>query len=604
MRITAVRMRVALVTCAACAVAVLVAPITRAGGPLLIGFDGKPVKWASTEVRGGPLNSQTVGLDANGVRQIFYHVDSGTLGTISESKARSLVDRIFKVYTDIPTADIDFINAGPIVDPATGSPVDVNSSNVGKFLSSKNPTFQNPIIFDSDGSITGGGGVLGFFQFLQVDGDTDELKEATVVLNGRPLTSGGIDETSFLGVFTHEFGHFAGPLDHAQINGNLAEFGVGAAEPAGFLPPQAFDVYAPFMETLYPFIFNAPAGSQFAPQFRSSGYFIATVDLDTQNALSNLYPSADYLSSRGSIEGRVLIRAGAIEIPISGINVVARRIDQAPYPPSLSIVAFPTPPTIDGDGVPAPPPAQASTDPLATVSSAVTGLDFGAGAYRIQGLPPGQYLVGIQQINPSALSGSGIGPLGTQIPLPFLEEYYNGPDNSSNSPAIFMPVTVTAGSLASGIDIILNGISNATPTLVDEQEPNEIVKKGQKLTFPVVLSGSASVNDDSKLKMKLPDGTTDPIEDLYRITVSDNTRTVFIKLEPTGGSGDLDLYLFSSDVSKKKTSLDDPSLISFSAGPTANEAIVSRLPPGTYVIGVTAFDGSLTYKLTILTTDN
>jgi len=604
MRITAVRMRVALVTCAACAVAVLVAPITRAGGPLLIGFDGKPVKWASTEVRGGPLNSQTVGLDANGVRQIFYHVDSGTLGTISESKARSLVDRIFKIYTDIPTADIDFINAGPIVDPATGSPVDVNSSNVGKFLSSKNPTFQNPIIFDSDGSITGGGGVLGFFQFLQVDGDTDELKEATVVLNGRPLTSGGIDETSFLGVFTHEFGHFAGPLDHAQINGNLAEFGVGAAEPAGFLPPQAFDVYAPFMETLYPFIFNAPAGSQFAPQFRSSGYFIATVDLDTQNALSNLYPSADYLSTRGSIEGRVLIRAGGIEIPISGINVVARRIDQAPYPPSLSIVAFPTPPTIDGDGVPAPPPAQASTDCLATVSSAVTGLDFGAGAYRIQGLPPGQYLVGIQQINPSALRGSGIGPLGTQIPLPFLEEYYNGPDNSSNSPAIFMPVTVTAGSLASGIDIILNGISNATPTLVDEQEPNEIVKKGQKLTFPVVLSGSASVNDDSKLKMKLPDGTTDLIEDLYRITVSDNTRTVFIKLEPTGGSGDLDLYLFSSDVSKKKTSLDDPSLISFSAGPTANEAIVSRLPPGTYVIGVTAFDGSLTYKLTILTTDN
>jgi hypothetical protein len=575
--------------------AVILAPLVHAGGPLAV-IDGRPVRWASHEIRGGALNSATV--DAQG--RVLYRVDTGKLGTLSEAQATAFVDRIFGEYSSIPTSTIRFANAGRIMDPTTNQPVDVNGSNAGRYLSSKSPTFQNPIIFDNDGAITGGGGVLGFFGFLQTDDASATLKEGFVVLNGSPLMKGSIGATSFLGVFTHEFGHFAGPLDHEQSSGNIAETGDGSVTPPGFTPAQAFDLFAPFTETLYPFIFKAPDGSQLGGQFKDSGFFVATLDMDTKNALSNLYPTEEYIASRGSIEGRVLLQFGASSVPVSGINVVTRRIDQGHFPPASGISAFPTAPTLDADGVPQAPPAQPTTDPLATVSSAVTGLEFGSGTYRIQGLPPGQYLVQVQQVNPNAIGGSGIGPFNKQFPLPVKEEFFNGAGSSSNSASVFVPVTVTAGEVASGIDFTINGISSAVPTLANEREPNEKKNKAQKLDIPVELSGSASETDDSMLRVNLPDGTADPIEDLYRITV-DQSRIVFIVLEPTSGTGDLDLYLFTSDVSKKKTSLDDPNLISSSTGPTSNELIAVKLDPGSYIIGVSAFQGSVNYRLRVFT---
>ena len=575
--------------------AAFAASLAYAGGPLAL-TNGNPVRWARGEVRGGPLNSQTV--DASG--RVLYRVDSGKLGPLSNQEATALVDRIFKEYTDIPTANIEFVNAGSIIDPATNSPADVNGTNAGKFIGG-NPTFQNPIIFDSDGSITGGGGVLGFFGFLQTDPSGESLEEGFVVLNGAALKGPrALSTTSFLGVFTHEFGHFAGPLDHSQINGNIASDGGGATLPAGFSRAQAFDLYAPFTETLFPFIFSAPNGSQLAGQFRDSGYFIASLDMDTQNALSNLYPTPDYLASRGSIEGRVLLKFGDGSIPVSGINVIARRIEQGQYPPAQGTLAFITTPALDGDGVPQIPPAQGATDPLASAASAVTGLEFGSGTYRIQGLPPGQYMVEIQQINPNATEGSGIGPLGSQFSLPFEEEFFNGPANSSNLPGTFVPVTVTAGQVATGTDFVINGISSVAPALVSESEPNDKVKKAQKVAVPAEISGAVTSTDGGQLRINLPGNTTDFIEDLYKVTVSDS-RIVFVMLEATSGSADLDLYLFNSNVNKKKTSLNDPNLISSSTGPTANELIAVQLNPGTYIIGVSAFSGNANYKLRIFT---
>src|SRR5262249_53370819 len=153
-----------------------------AGGPLFV-INGRPLTWQRTEVRGGPLNTQTV--DANGVVQ--YRVDSGPLGPLSNDQAVAMADRIFGLYNGISTSTIRFHNAGPILDPAAGSPVDVTGSNFGKFTGS-NSTFQNPIIFDSDGSITNDPLVLGFFSFLRFDDSAGTLQEAFVVLNGQPLT--------------------------------------------------------------------------------------------------------------------------------------------------------------------------------------------------------------------------------------------------------------------------------------------------------------------------------------------------------------------------------------------------------------------------------
>ena len=146
----------------------------------------------------------------------------------------------------------------------------------------------------------------------------------------------------------------------------------------------------------------------------------------------------------------------------------------------------------------------------------------------------------------------------------------------------------------------INGISNVVPSLADEREPNEKTKKSQKLDIPVEVSASASTADDATLRITITSSVTDFIEDLYKINI-DQPRIVFIALDPTSGAGDLDMYLFTSDVSKKKTSLSDPSLVAFSAGPTSSEMIAMRLEPGTYIIGVSAFDGSVNYKLRIFT---
>src|SRR5262249_35730044 len=171
---------------------------------------------------------------------------------------------------------------------------------------------------------------------------------------------------------------------------------------------------------------------------------------------------------------------------------------------------------------------------------------FGDGRYRISGLPAGQYLVEIQQINPGAVRGSGIGPLAAQAVLPVPEEVFNGAGNSSNTIGTFLPVTVTAGQVASGIDFHINGLST-TLAPIDEVEPNDAKKKAQKITFPSEISGTVSVNDSAMLRVTLQDGSTSFIQDLYRITVTD-TRLFYIFLNGTSGTetGDIDLYLFDA----------------------------------------------------------
>jgi hypothetical protein len=197
---------------------------------------------------------------------------------------------------------------------------------------------------------------------------------------------------------------------------------------------------------------------------------------------------------------------------------------------------------------------------------------LGEGRYRIQGLPPGQYLVEIQEIHPDFTDGSSIGPLFNQFLLP-VEEFYSGPrESGSDQPTDFEQVAVVAG---------------------------QVANKAQSISIPTNITGAAADSDSSKFKMDL-DGQTDKIEDLYRFTITNTTR-LYIFLQPLSGEGDLDLYLFSSGVAKKKSSLEDPNLLDASLGLTANELVTIQLPPGTYIIGVSAFTGNANYRLSAIT---
>ena len=397
----------------------------------------------------------------------------------------------------------------------------------------------------------------------------------------------------FLGVFTHEFGHFAGPLDHSQINGNIAANSASASLPPGFNSGQIFDLYAPFTETVYPFIFNAPVGSQLRNSFKDSGAFIASLDMDTKNALSSLYPAPGFFASdpgspNGAIEGRVVVRTSTGDIPVNGIDVIARRISKGAYPPAPGTVSFPNNQVpLDADGVPLPPPAQDATDSLATASSAVTGVQFGPGRYRLDGLPPGDYMVEVVQINPNATGGSGIGPLDTQVPLIVKEQTLGS-------------VTVNAGQMAGGTDIVLAGFSNAPLVAVSEREPNEKAAKAQSLAIPAEVTGSGTDQDAAKLRVIFPGGQgVGLLNDLYTFTLT-APKTVFLSLDPISGSGDMDLYIFSDAFPGKKIPLGDASMMGFGATESASEQVAVQLPAGNYFIGVSIFAGSFNYRLRVI----
>jgi hypothetical protein len=77
------------------------------------------------------------------------------------------------------------------------------------------------------------------------------------------------------------------------------------------------------------------------------------------------------------------------------------------------------------------------------------------GSYEIS-VPPGNYTVEVEAIDPGFLEGSGVGPLRVQgqRPLP------------GTAPAPVGPITVTAGQTTAGHDVVLIG----TPPRFDQFE--------------------------------------------------------------------------------------------------------------------------------------
>ncbi len=180
------------------------------------------------------------------------------------------------------------------------------------------------------------------------DGYPETIVEATAVMNGYivahetpvaedlyspPADIGG---KRINGVFTHEFGH-AINLSHAQVNGQLAYFsrpyggrdlypGVPGCVPAQYHWGHVGDPYYPNsidpknIETMFPFIdtFNIRSG-------QSAGQEQASIDrADDIAAISNLYPTAAYAKTTGSIAGTLYLKDG--RTPYSGINVIARNV--------------------------------------------------------------------------------------------------------------------------------------------------------------------------------------------------------------------------------------------------------------------------------------
>jgi len=383
------------------------------------------------------------------ISPLTYWTDQGSLGTLNNAAANSLVAQAFQVWQEIPTASISFQNAGSL-----GG--DVNAGNILDVLSQLDPSnCGNPltgiardrtIIYDVDGSAIAAmlgeqnrNTVLGISSTVCFGSDgvsSNYYLRALALLNGRFLD--GIDTlsnpevtlTGFKAVFIHEFGHLIG-LDHAQVNLDCLTGG------------PACDLDG--VPTMFPILIDDLA--------------MSTPAADDIAALSELYPSASFTSSMGRITGQVFFSDGVT--PAQGFNVIARR----------------------------------TNDPLVTAVSNVSGFlftadagnpvypwpgsDFGSrdqdliGYYDIPGLPPGNYTVEVEAINGTGeyafVGGSSVGPIGAsgwgfQFPLPSLlptpppctQEYLVSGATASCTDKTEIPIAA-GQTVSTGADVILIG---------------------------------------------------------------------------------------------------------------------------------------------------
>lgn len=351
---------------------------------------------SSVVYAGGPFGAvgTTPRTYASSSFPLGYRTDQGNLGSFSNTAAISIASYAFGQWDNVLSASLSFVNAGSLARNVT-SPSDSYIAGATQYSDG-----INPIIFDSDGSITDSifgvgakNSVLGFAGSAYV-GTT--YVEGKAVINGFLSGSGTTgDQQRYEATITHEIGHFLG-LAHPQLSMHA--------------------VYP----TLYPYIIDNAAQR--------------TLDPDDTAAICQLYPAAGYTASVGSISGTVRRPDNS---NLSGMNVVAE--DSATGVCYSTVVDY----FSGGDG------------PFQSPPSA-------NGSYTIRGLAPGTYFVRIEPLKSAFVAGSSIGsydppPSSTQS---VYREWYNGANESGDMLLDDVNrktgVTVTAGNTTGNINIVSN----------------------------------------------------------------------------------------------------------------------------------------------------
>lgn len=375
----------------------------RAGGPLAIQDDGSPYLWSTTA-------------------PIAYRTDQGPLSaTVNETQARARVLASFNAWQDVPTSSIRYARAGFINPTGAFTGGDVNTiAEFDAVEASCDAGQQNPIIYDSDGSIFVELGldeesIIGFASPCVVD--ATQITSGMATMNGRFQDGQGSDlpAAAFDAVLIHEFGHFSG-LDHSQIN-MACNFGPCGSDLDG-------------VPTMFPFLLDVAQGT------------LATDDIAW---ISRLYPETTtaptFASTHGTITGIVYFSDGKSHVQFA--NVVVRRVD-AGGEEDRRIVAS----VISGfkfrmfHGNPI-------TNPAPSAGSESPG---DIGLFEIP-VPAGSYTLEIESIWREFTGGSSVGP-GIIIELP----------GSDRRP--FGPIDVAAGAVVTGNDVILEN----TPQRFDQFE--------------------------------------------------------------------------------------------------------------------------------------
>ena len=239
---------------------------------------------ASPARAGGPLdlvNHQPV-VYANGGTNLKLSIDQGTLGLRTNAQAVALVQNAVNLWNNVSTSTMRLSLGAALA-------TDYDKSNYASIFNNFSDGF-NPVIFDSDGSITDAlfgvgakSSILGFAgsAYFTSGPSAGKYAEGRAVLNGAI----NISDASWTVVLAHEFGHFFG-LDHSQIDSAQG---------------MASNNYV----LMYPIAYRT----------------LISLHEDDAAAVSALYPSASASSVYGQLAGTFTTSAGT---PILGANIWAK----------------------------------------------------------------------------------------------------------------------------------------------------------------------------------------------------------------------------------------------------------------------------------------
>lgn len=301
----------------------LAAGTAQAAGPLYL-LDSSPPRPYVWDTSKGAIPVWTDG------GQAFTFDFDGVTPFITIERANQITQFAFDQWNDVKTATFEAKIAGTI-EGRLGI-ADVTGANAAQLYQKQNG-YGFWVLYDTDGSIleeyfgVPRDAVLGI-AFPEWADDNGTITEATALLNGWFVDASDVNGELVAGVFTHEFGH-ALNLSHAQVNGPMVyssytfrpyypgvpqcvapvhywnhwdDVGVNRADPA-------------IVETMYPFI----------DTLSLVGREQSTVThADDIAGISNLYPTANYRTSTGSISGVLRLKDGST--PYSGINIIARNV--------------------------------------------------------------------------------------------------------------------------------------------------------------------------------------------------------------------------------------------------------------------------------------
>ena len=390
----------------------LAAGLASAGGPLAVFTNGEPYVWNTATIQ--------------------YRTDGGPLSaTVNEPAARTRVQNMFNVWQNVDSATISYSRLGAIQDVGAFTDGDVSTAvEYDAVNGACGSGAQNPIIYDVTGEIfedvVADDSVIGFAGPCAIDPALGVIQSGSAVMNGlfqdgENDLPGELTAVEYDATFIHEFGHFSG-LDHSQINVDCGFVTCGADNLAG-------------LPTMFPFLVTSQQG---------------TLSIDDIGWISKLYPAAGvsgFAATHGTITGTIYFSDGESHAQL--VNVIARRVDAAGGADESRTTA--------GSGVSGNRFRVFQGNPINEPSDQPVG-PFGSedvadvGFFEIP-LPPGNYMIEVESIDPAFVEGSSVGG-DERIDMP------------GTAPPPSGPITVTAGQVNAGNDVTLIG----TPPRFDQFE--------------------------------------------------------------------------------------------------------------------------------------